>query len=219
MKLYYKIILIGLLFSGCTNSSIQLPDEADWVYVNKEMFDRALGGYRGEYQIKIVDDIIYVKTLCTKQCDIVNLEGEFVDTAIYDSIPFGINMEYLGGEKMYVWDAWEFKVNYSDKSRIEKLKYVTKPKENLKLLSRRRPKREHCIDYVLDNKEYSVCLPSESGSDVVYNVCQYDETKFLFSMNIRVKDMKYGPTHYEYYCVVMIDLEDLSKKRFLGIKL
>ncbi len=64
MKLYHKIVLIScLLCSACTNSSIQLPDEADWVYVNKEMFDRALGGYRGEYQIKIEGSDIHIKSI------------------------------------------------------------------------------------------------------------------------------------------------------------
>lgn len=219
MKLYHKIVLIScLLFSACTNSSIQLPDEADWVYVNQEMFDRAVGGYMFEYQIQIEDSTIFVKSFGSEQCDIINTKGIFIGTVNYDSIPFGINMEYQGGEKMYVWDTWKFEVNYSDKSRIEKLKYTTRPTERLKLLSRRRPKREHRIDYVLDNKEYSVRLPSESGTNIIYNVCQYDKTTFLFSMDIRVENLKYGPTHNYYYCVVMIDLEDLSRRRFLGIK-
>jgi hypothetical protein len=182
------------------------------------MFDKGQGGYKCEYQIHIEDSIICVKSFCSEQCDIINSNGILIDTAFYDSIPFKINMEYLGEEKMYVWDPWEFDVNYIDKSRITKLNYITKPTERLKLLSRRRPKREHRIEYTLDGKEYSVRLPSERGSAVIYNVCQFDETRFLFSMNMRIEDVNYRPTSY-YYCVVMIDLEDLSRKRFLGVKL
>lgn len=219
MKLKIIIVIISCTFClSCTNISMQLPDEADWFYYNKDMFDKGQGGYKCEYQIQIEDSIISVKSFCSEQCDIINSNGILVDTAFYDSIPFKINMEYLGGKKMYVWNPWEFNVNYTDKSRVAKLNYISKPTERLKLLSRRRPKREHRIVYTLDGKEYSVRLPSERSSSVIYNVCQYDKTRFLFSMNMRMDDINYPLTYY-YYCVVMVDLEDLSRKRFLGIKL
>ena len=214
------VILIScLICSSCTNISMQLPDEVDWVYFNKKMFDNALGGYMCEYQINIKDSVIFVKSFCSEECDIINSKGILIDTAIYDTILFKINMEYIGGSKMYVWETWNFSVNYLDKSRISKLNYITRPTERLKLLSRRRPKREHFIEYVLDNKNYYVKLPSASSFNVIYNVCQYDKTKFLFSMDMRIKDVEYRPSHNSSYCFVMIDLEDLSRKRFLGIKL
>jgi len=208
-----------LFFSACSNVSLQLPDEVDWSYFNQTMFDKAIGGYQCEYQIQVADSSILIKSLCAEQCDMVNSNGLFIDTILYDSIPFKNHMEYLDGSKMHVWDKWEYMVNYSDKSRITRLKYISTPTERLKLLSRRRPKREHKIEYTIDDKDYSVRLPSENGSSVIYNICQYDKTRFLFSMNMRIGDIKYSPTHYYYYCVVMIDLEDLSRKRFLGLKL
>lgn len=219
MKLRIVIIISCLICFACTNVSLQLPDEVDWVYYNQKMFDERLGGHKCEYQVEVVENNILVKSFCSEQCDIINSNGIFVDTTIYDTIPFKNNMEYLGGKNMYVWDPWEFNVKYIDKSRVTELSYISKPTERLKLLSGRRPKREHRIKFVLDDKEYSVRLPSEKGSTIIYNVCQYDETHFLFSVNMRIDGINYRPTHYYYYSVLMINLEDLSRKRFLGIKL
>lgn len=90
---HINLIFISLvLFCSCSNISMQLPDEVDWIYVNKEMFDRAVGGYMYEYQIQIEDSVIFVKSFGSEQCDIINNKGILLDTATYDSIPFRINL-------------------------------------------------------------------------------------------------------------------------------
>src|SRR5690554_3770808 len=180
MKQIFILIILSLLFSACSNVSMQLPDEAEWVYYNQNMIDNRWTGHLCEYQIQIADSVIYAKSMCSKHCDIINDKGILIDTATYDSVSFRINMEYSKNKKSYVWDDWEYNVSYTDKSRIESLKYISKPTESLKLISRRRPKREHRIEYTLDDKEYSVILPSERGRNIIYNICQYNETKFLF---------------------------------------
>jgi hypothetical protein len=216
MKLY-KLVLISCVFcSACANVSLQVPDEVEWYF-----YDGKVTGYN-EYKIKVENKKIFIKSasLSTTYQYIVNSYGNIRDSIIYDSIPFKIHLQYSDSlKKRYVWDTWEFKVNYTDRSRVTKLNYISRPTERLKLLSGSSPKREHRIEYILDGKEFSVRLPSDNGSSIIYNVCQYDETRFLFSVNLRIDGIKYRPIHYYYYSVLMIDLEDLSRKRFLGMKL
>jgi len=196
--------------------NVELPKDSDWVYYNIEALKQHYPRYNFEYHIQVKDSIIYAKSMYSKRCDVINADGIVIDTISYDTIPFVVNLRKVDTSKRYVWEKWKFNVNFSDKSRITELNYTSRPTESLKLLSRRRPKREHRIEYVLDGKNYSMVLPTTRGSSTVYNVCQYDETRFLFSAYLKIEEIKYnGPRYY----VIMLDLEDLKRRRFLGLKL
>lgn len=214
-----KFILItgcSIVLFSCAKVSVELPRDSEWVYYNKDALKNHYPTHKHEYQIKVKDSLILVKSLYSKRCDILNRNGVVIDTISYDSIPFNIYIKREDSTKAYVWETWKYKVIYSDKSRVTELNYVTRPIESLKLLSRRRPKREHNIEYTLDGKNYSVALPTTRGSSTIYNVCQYDETLFLFSAYLEIEDIVYSGARYY---VIMLDLEDFTHKYFLGIKL
>ncbi|RCW31137.1 hypothetical protein DFO77_119105 [Marinilabilia salmonicolor] len=212
------VLIIGcsiVLFS-CTKVSVELPRDSEWVYYNNEALKNRYPTHKHEYQIQVKDSLIFAKSLYSKKCEIINRNGIVIDIIPYDSIPFNIYIKREDSTKAYVWETWKYKVIYSDKSRVTELNYITRPIESLKLLSRQRPKREHRLEYTLDGKKYSMALPTTRGSSSIYNVCQYDETLFLFSAYLKIEDIEYSGARYY---VFMLDLEDFTHKYFLGIKL
>lgn len=112
-------------------------------------------------------------------------------------------------------NLWRDKVIVSDTSLISNVKLISYPIEKTSLLSRRLPKRKRRIEYRINGKEHFVKLPINCSTRSVFDICQYDATRFLMSIRTSIDEIKYNR---DQYYVVMIDLEDLSRRRFLGIK-
>lgn len=157
-----------------------------------------------------------VKPTCFQFCDKVNSLGNYIDTATYDSVPFPNNMNLQSSIDDNIRD---FHIEHFDYSRITKLNYISKPKRFQFSLYRGGPPKDHFLEYILDGTKYSIAIDTKyTVSQIIYNVCQYDATRFVFSMCMESQNRKFRTNHTFHHCVVMIDFEELSRRRFLGLK-
>ncbi len=207
------IFLFGiLLFTACENR-VCPPEYYDWAYHDTE--DPKQGEWAGSlyrYFIRVNGESIFVQSKSNKKCNELNDLGEVVGNCSFDTVQFKNSLISIKSSP----NLWKNKVVLNDSSRVSSVYLISFPIEKTPILSRQLPKREHRIEYFLDGKGHYIKLAMESSGKCVYDILQYDATRFLMSIRGQINEIKYGKSqHY----VVMIDLEDLSRKRFLGIKL
>lgn len=201
-----------LFFTACENR-VCPPEYYDWAYHDKD--DPKQGEWAGSlyrYFIWVNGESIFVQSKSNQKCSELNEYGEIVDSSSFDTTQFKSSLIAIKSTPNF----WKNKVVLVDSSRVLSVNLVSFPIEKTSLLSKRLPQREHRIEYYLDEKKYYVKLSMKSSGKCVYDIRQYDATRFIMSIRGKIDEIKYGKSqHY----VVMIDLEDLSRRRFLGIKL
>lgn len=205
-------LFVILLFTAWENR-VCPPEYYTWAYYDKN--DPKQGEWAGSlyrYFIWVNEESIFVQSKSHQKGNELNEYGEIVDSISIDTTQFKSSLIAIESTP----DFWKNKVFLDDSSRVKFVNLVSFPIEKTSLLSRRLPQREHRIEYLLDGRKHYVKLSMESSGKCVYDIRQYDATRFIMSIKGKIDEIKYGKSqHY----VVMIDLEDLSRRRFLGVKL
>lgn len=211
LKTFFSLTLVLILITSCENR-VCPPDYYTWSYYDKD--DPKQGEWAGSlfrYHFWVNDDSIFVQSLSNKKCNILNELGEIVGSSNFDTTQ--INSTLIAVKSLPT--LWVNKVVINDSSQISNVNYLSFPIEKTSLLSGRLPKREHGIEYHIRGRKRYIKFSMESSGKCIYDIRQYDATKFLMSIRGKIENIHNHEQHY----VVMIDFEDLSRRRFLGIKL
>lgn len=211
------LLLIGLLtltgLSSCISTRCRYSDFL-WLY--RDLTDRKqeFAGATCKYFVWVEDDSIFAQSKSNCKCVILNNKGIVIDSTSFNESKLNPSWIRLDSIKTHIWETWIYKIVLKDTSKVSYMEFVSRPLGSGSLLTRKRPDRERSIKIIYRGHDYSFVLPIRDGTEEVFDICQYDSTHFVISLRC-IYDKARNATGN---CVVMIDVEDFTKRHFLGIK-
>jgi hypothetical protein len=213
-KLFFVIALVA--FIGLNSCISKRCSYGNFLWLYRDISDRKqeFAGATCKYFIWVEDDSIFVQSKSNSKCVVLNDKGIVIDSTYFNDSRVNPSWIEIDSEKTHLWDTWRYKIPLKDTSKVSYMEFVSRPLGSGSLLSRKDPDRERSIKIIYNERNYSFVLPVRNGPQNVFDICQYDSTHFVISLRC-IYDKARNATGN---CVVMIDVEDFTRRHFLGIK-